>query len=1261
MFKNLLLLVVTVTMCFGFGYSQQLGLHVSQAELDLWRTRAQQGPYKTKGDVSKNSPGDWDRIVTDKNRFMANPANSIWDGISGTGCMKPVAEVAGVTGPKNKEMNYFVDAAFFGLVKNDINVLNTVKKYLLIQAGKPNLQPSDKSRWCNYVMADSNPIFHMANWVTQLLYIYEYLEIAGVSFSSQEKSLLDKWFIDWGNFHFTDIEYYLNKLYSNRNSYKNIEEIKHIQPELYGDIAYHNGPKTAQLGRMYNNRKANQVRLYGLIGIKYGKDNYINSFKRFTKEFLAFACYPNGAFAEFHRGTEKLPDLGLGYMGSTLSSMISVADALARRGDKEIYDFETTYGLYGTQGSVKKSLRWAIQNYVKLFDGTNKFYRFSSSTSLIDGVHVPHNWYSAHYCLLVSANLYYKDSYVQNVIDGKCSKVGEYPSNPAGYGAFPIWHGDGGTFPGVMFMFNHNLDILGSKAESAPAKPSNLSAEGVSASQINLKWTDNANNETAYVIEVSTSSSSGFTILKEVGANTTTYSHTGLPAGSTRYYRVLAKNSKNSEYSNVAQASTKLAVPLTPSDLSATASSTSDILLKWKDNCNSETSFILEISNSSGSGFTVLKELGANTTTFSHSGLQPGQTKYYRVKASNSSGNSNYSNITFATTQLLVPTSPSELTASAASTSEITLNWKDNSDNETAFVIEVSNTSGSGYTLLKEVNANVKTFSHTGLKPGETKYYRVKATNSSGSSTYSNVVKGTTMTAIPAAPSSLTANAVSTSEITLNWKDNSDNETAFVIEVSNTSGSGYTLLKEVNANVKTFSHTGLKTGETKYYRVKATNSSGSSTYSNVTKGTTMTAIPAAPSSLTASATSSSEIKLTWKDNSDNETEFILEVSTNTKNNFTTLKELGSNVTSYTHSGLSPNVTRFYRLMARNSHGKSPYSNVASAVTLPDLSKPETPANFSITVMSANQIQINWVDMSNNEDGFTLEYSDQQRGNFKQLKQLNSNTNSFVHGKLNPNQTVFYRIKAFNVNGSSAYSEVKSGTTFCSVVPIPSISTDGVTSICQGQKVTLRAPAGFSEYEWTSGQSDQNIIVDLPGTYRVKVKDNYGCWSSYSNEVEVTINELPEIPVITTLDDSLFTGLDLQHQWMLNNKPVLGANRNFYVPIKTGNYGVIVTDKNGCSATSISVEINEIHANLVKVYPNPSEGQFKVVIDNPKFLEYNIVVYSTINETIFQTKLVNYNSQQIEYDVDVRGFGRGIFLVKVQNSETQPVIEKILVR
>jgi hypothetical protein len=91
-------------------------------------------------------------------------------------------------------------------------------------------------------------------------------------------------------------------------------------------------------------------------------------------------------------------------------------------------------------------------------------------------------------------------------------------------------------------------------------------------------------------------------------------------------------------------------------------------------------------------------------------------------------------------------------------------------------------------------------------------------------------------------------------------------------------------------------------------------------------------VPAAPSSLTASAVSSSQVNLSWADNASNETGFKIERKTGSGGAWGQVATVGANVTAWSDSGLSASTTYFYRVRANNSAGDSAYSNEASATT-----------------------------------------------------------------------------------------------------------------------------------------------------------------------------------------------------------------------------------------------------------------------------------------------------------------------------------------
>jgi len=192
-------------------------------------------------------------------------------------------------------------------------------------------------------------------------------------------------------------------------------------------------------------------------------------------------------------------------------------------------------------------------------------------------------------------------------------------------------------------------------------------------------------------------------------------------------------------------------VPAAPSNLHATAVSSSQIVLHWTDNSHNEDYFNIEMkSPGHDTAFRPVGHVTHNVTTFNKHNLSPNTTYHFRVAAVNHSGSSHYSNIAGATTfhdsgHHSIPNAPSHLIAHPTSLSTtVGLTWQDNSHNESRFVIEIKGPHDSAFHNAGHVGSNITSFTATNLHPNTTYLFRVYATNKAGSSHYSNIVSATT-------------------------------------------------------------------------------------------------------------------------------------------------------------------------------------------------------------------------------------------------------------------------------------------------------------------------------------------------------------------------------------------------------------------------------------------------------------------------------------------------------------------------------------
>jgi FtsP/CotA-like multicopper oxidase with cupredoxin domain len=205
-----------------------------------------------------------------------------------------------------------------------------------------------------------------------------------------------------------------------------------------------------------------------------------------------------------------------------------------------------------------------------------------------------------------------------------------------------------GLLPGTLYAYqvraynnNGNSAFAGPVSLSTPAlpaAPTGLTATLVTGPNAVLTWVDNATNETGYQIYRSVNGGA-YNLLTTTGANASTYTNTGLAAGSTYSYRVRATGiSGNSAYAGPVSISVPT-IPAAPSGLTVTKSTATSAQVRWTDNSNNETGFQIYRSVNGGA-YTLLFTTAANATSYTNTGLTLGTTYSYEVRSFNLGGNS---------------------------------------------------------------------------------------------------------------------------------------------------------------------------------------------------------------------------------------------------------------------------------------------------------------------------------------------------------------------------------------------------------------------------------------------------------------------------------------------------------------------------------------------------------------------------------------------------------------------------------------------
>lgn len=442
--------------------------------------------YRHLGDAGKTySPGDWDRIVANKNVWVNNPAadryTNYYKGCET--CQFPRADLANNSNPYDTDDGYFIkDAAFFAHLTNDASLKTAVRNEIMNNVVNATYSYNGQTikafdfyntkRWVPNTFQDINPGFGIADWVTRTLFAFQWSSARGTAWSDADKAAFNNWVKGAGYFLKTNYDIDADALFKGRSignyTPTSYSDSKEADPTNWAN-AYIDASGTKHYARyiakFYSNRRHSMAGAVGQIGVHLRDAGLISSAKNYFKETIRFAIYPNGVYCDFHRLTSTQPQKGFSYTHSGMMHAFMFADALARIGDRELIDYETTAGTTGTDGSsdgvTKKGLQMHILAMCKLWKhqspalyGTDDPALATGSSKanyLIDGSDALHGDKAVWYVYFAALNVYYKNSTIRDVYLQDAVGVEGYPQYPQTIGARNAY--TGANYPGFLFMF----------------------------------------------------------------------------------------------------------------------------------------------------------------------------------------------------------------------------------------------------------------------------------------------------------------------------------------------------------------------------------------------------------------------------------------------------------------------------------------------------------------------------------------------------------------------------------------------------------------------------------------------------------------------------------------------------------------------------------------------------------------------------------------------------------------------------------------
>lgn len=379
-----------------------------------------------------------------------------------------------------------------------------------------------------------------------------------------------------------------------------------------------------------------------------------------------------------------------------------------------------------------------------------------------------------------------------------------------------------------------------------PAPAANMTGTVVSSTRIDLGWQDNSSNETRFNLQRAQYSNSQTIwgpwqlLTDSVPSNSVAHPDSTTLAGLIYRYRVRACNAVGcSAYTPASAQDTTPGIAM-PHAFLATAISGTSIKLTWLDAAYNETSYKIERRVKPPAGvfgaYAPLTVEAANQNTFTDTGLSPGTTYQYRVAACNGAPCSVFA-ISGAVVAPTPPAAPTNPNGTILSPTSVKVTWVDASTNEATFQVYHREKDDAGvfgaYELVATLGPGSNQFIHSGLTSNRVHQWRVRSCNPAACSAFV-LTPAISLVTLPAAPASITATPTSSSTTDVNWTDSSDNETRFELsrrdKVSGGVYSAYTTISVTAANATSFGDSGLTSGKTYQYRLRACNTGGCSAF-----------------------------------------------------------------------------------------------------------------------------------------------------------------------------------------------------------------------------------------------------------------------------------------------------------------------------------------------------------------------------------------------------------------------------------------------
>jgi hypothetical protein len=241
--------------------------------------------------------------------------------------------------------------------------------------------------------------------------------------------------------------------------------------------------------------------------------------------------------------------------------------------------------------------------------------------------------------------------------------------------------------------------------------------------------------------------------------------------------------------------------------------------------------------------------------------------------------------------------------------------------------------------------------------------------------------------------------------------------------------------------------------------------------------------PVAPSNLAVASHTFSNVTLTWTDNSADESLFRLQRAPDASGVPGTWADVAStapNAVSYVDATILPATAYWYRVRSESNGGVSAYTTAVAVTTDPPPPPPATPTNLQATGVSGSRIDLTWSDVATNEASYELERAPDAGGapgTYALIATLAPNTTAYNNLGLQPNTQYWYRLRAVNPGGPSAYVTASASTSSAFDVDVYVAAYEDDWQLFMGDRVnaSLQTAQRVVLIYTTAGDQGQNSL------------------------------------------------------------------------------------------------------------------------------------------------------------------------------------------